>query len=199
MGLERPKLHGEDHMNGVDPIPGLLRGISVTDGTSTVDPTTTETFDPTAFDVSGSPPNAAVALNAYAAYTPVLTADTVNPTKGSGSTVLGRWVRRGKFIHAYGNVRFGGSPALGTGIWSLTLPIANAMGSVPLGIAYLITATGSSEMKFVGIESGVDDSHFSLDYQTAVPIGAQALFGSTSGWTLANGDVLFWNFTYETT
>jgi hypothetical protein len=66
----------------------------------------------------------AISLN-QGTYTPVLTADTTNPTLGAGSVQSGWWKRIDELIVGNAVIRFGTSgTAAGSGTYSVSLPFA---------------------------------------------------------------------------
>jgi hypothetical protein len=73
----------------------------------------------------------------WTAYTPVLTATTTNPTLGTGSSQLGRYVAAGKWITYQYRITFGTSgTAAGSGTYLISLPVAPA---TPVSNAYVGT------------------------------------------------------------
>lgn len=59
---------------------------------------------------------------AWTEYTPTLTATTTDPTLGSGSTAVGRWVREGTLATVVVYVELGATSAAGSGIYEVSLP-----------------------------------------------------------------------------
>lgn len=60
-------------------------------------------------------------------WTPALTASSVNPTLGTGSTATGGYVRQGRLITFYAQLAFGTSGnAAGTGTYRVSLPFTAA-------------------------------------------------------------------------
>jgi hypothetical protein len=58
-------------------------------------------------------------------YTPALTAPTTNPTLGSGSSVVGRYVRGGRMVTVWVRIGFGSSGvSAGSGQYTVSLPVA---------------------------------------------------------------------------
>lgn len=80
--------------------------------------------------------NAALAAinSAWAAYTPVLTATTTNPSLGP-STLIGRYKQIGKTVHYQFMLTMLSGFAVGSGVWLFSLPVA-AQGAVDLAAGW---------------------------------------------------------------
>jgi hypothetical protein len=62
---------------------------------------------------------------AYDPFTPTLTAVTTNPTLGTGSSVVGTFLRYGHRIEGQGDITFGTSGVVaGSGLYAVSLPVA---------------------------------------------------------------------------
>lgn len=76
-----------------------------------------------------------------AAYTPVVTAPTTNPTLGTGSSVLGNYFQLGPWVIGTFDIAFGTSGVVvGSGVYEISLPIAALAGGASAG-----TNAGSGE------------------------------------------------------
>ena len=84
---------------------------------------------------------------AFLSYTPVLTASSVNPTLGSGSSQVGWYLRTGNIVHYWVHIAFGTSgTAAGTGTYYVSLPIVAHTATIALptvGTGRLFDDSGS--------------------------------------------------------
>lgn len=135
------------------------------------------------------------AAGAYSAWTPALTATSVNPTLGSGSSAAGRYLQTGKHVVAQGAVQFGagGGAAAGTGSYNLSLPV-NARTPVTLdgnliGHGYIFDSSTSTIRQIM------------LVYSAAGTVGIRMYDGTVvtnaAPWTWAASDALIVNYSYE--
>ena len=80
--------------------------------------------------------------DAWAAYTPTLTAATTNPT---GWTQTGYWMRAGKLVVAKFKITAGGSMTTGSGQYAIALPTAaNVSGIADIEAGQVTLGNGSS-------------------------------------------------------
>lgn len=64
-------------------------------------------------------------FGAWSSWTPALTAVTTNPTLGTASSTVGRYIKVGKTIIGWGRITFGTSGTnAGSGTYKLSLPVA---------------------------------------------------------------------------
>ncbi|WP_282204551.1 hypothetical protein [Kitasatospora fiedleri] len=136
-----------------------------------------------------------VNTGAWTAYTPTWTAVTTNPTLGNGSLVA-RWCRTGRKVTFAGSLTFGSTSNGGTGIWSMSLPVAAAAnGILMLGDCDYIDAGSNEYLGKAQIVSGASTVGFivktatssssSNNVSNSVPVGA------------SSNTRLHWNITYE--
>lgn len=88
---------------------------------------------------------AADAAFATTSYTPTLTATTTPPTLGTGSTVSGRYVQLGKLVWFQALIVFGTSASAGSGIYSISYPVAADGSNFPIGSGWLVDSNTSNE------------------------------------------------------
>ena len=87
-------------------------------------------------------------VGAYTSYTPTLTASSVNPTLGSGSSATGYYKRLGRRVFGYLDITFGSSgAAAGTGYYGVLLPVQPANRDQPIGIGYILDSDDSLRLK----------------------------------------------------
>jgi hypothetical protein len=193
-------LHAPTHLpDGSDPIEAEL--LTLTDGSLTI-PDVTELFVGAGLkltDLGGG--EGKIQIPDYQTYTPVVTASSVNPTLGGGSSVVGYYVEINKLVHCFGSVAIGTSPSIGTGNWFITLPVPESQLNL-MGQAIIFSpGTGSNQILNMNVEIGPEQggtsSQFLMVYPATWPIGSRVLFGSASAWSLAALDALYWNFVYR--
>lgn len=128
-------------------------------------------------------------------WTPAVTADSGDPTLGSGSSVLGRYIQIGKLVFAYGRISFGTSGvAAGTGTYEINYPVAAATpGVMCWGSAILLD--NSANDRIPGAVYFLDSGEFRIVY--AAGAGADALVTNALPWTWAASDVITFNLVYE--
>lgn len=131
---------------------------------------------------------------AWSNWTPVLTADSGDPTLGSGSSSLGRYIKQGKTVHGWGRITFGSSGAsAGSGQYELSIPEGPMQNSTApvLGTALLYDA--SAALFRVGVVYNLDTSEVRIAYDNSTNLVAS----STAPWTWTVNDAIFWDFRYE--
>lgn len=134
---------------------------------------------------------------AWTSYTPALTASSVNPTLGTGSTASGAYIAAGKLIVVSIQIKFGTSgTAAGTGTYRISLPVA-AVTTRPVlaGAAYLFDSSGTAMAAPVPhIQSST-----TLDfiYPVAWPSGAFTTVGAALPWAWAASDELNVSVVYQ--
>lgn len=175
-------------------------GLEITDGTIDIPRASQLKFDPDRGIVltnPGSGPVAEVDLDVYHPYTPVLTAVGTDPTLGIGGGVSGEYTQLGDFVHAWGQILFGGGATIGTGTWEISLPVPTGVaGSQPIGRAYLganLLAPGGNAITFDCLSA---PTVFVLGFVASFPIGTWTYFDDTSGWTLNSADTITWELHY---
>ena len=127
---------------------------------------------------------------AWNTWTPALTAQTVNPTLGTGSSQTGRWGQVNKIVTGQGRIKFGtAGTAAGTGFYLVSLPTAaQAATSGPCGTVY-ITDGGANAR--VGVLIMATTTTCTIRYD------AGALVTNAAPWAWgANGEINY-SFTYE--
>lgn len=130
------------------------------------------------------------------AYTPTLTAASVNPTIGSGSYVVGRFtLRNGIWCDVSFTVQFGSSGAVaGTGQYFIALPFTTAAditNGVPYcGSAYLRDASGPAAAQ--GLVYAAPSA------ATCSLLTATTTVTNAVPWTWANSDYISGSLTYRT-
>lgn len=137
-------------------------------------------------------------LLAWHDYTPALTA-SVNPTMGASPTLAGRYVKIGRTVIGYADIKFGASgSAGGNGIYAISLPpFAAVTASYPkrVGMGDVYHA-GAAALVRVYLANSTTVNMF---YTATTPTGTQTQVSSTTPWTWTNNDELHVNFQYEAT
>lgn len=88
----------------------------------------------------------------WTAYTPALTASSVNPGLGTSPTQTGRWKALATGLVVFNaRIIFGtGSPTAGTGIYSVSLPPVNASTTIGTIVSIVTLFDSSSSTRQVG-------------------------------------------------
>lgn len=152
--------------------------------------------DQFAVDTSGNLTAAGnITTGAWNTFVPTWTATTVNPTIGNGS-LTSRWMRVGRMITWAGTLSAGTTTNGGTGVWSMSLPVAAASnGVVVTGSANYFNQGDNDYVGVCQISSGASTASFSVKTST----NSQS-FGSVSN-TVPVGTSsttnLRWSITYE--
>lgn len=134
-------------------------------------------------------------VGSWTSFTPTWTAATTNPTIGNGE-LTGAYQVRGDTVLFMGRIVMGSTTTFGSGIWSLSLPVAadltlTAGGQVrPGGIGF---ASDGGSLQVVLI-----DSRAQTDTLSWVAHAGAGFVGPTIPFTWASGDVLTWNYEYPT-
>lgn len=145
-------------------------------------------------------------VGGYDTYTPTLTADTVDPTLGSGSSATGRYKRLGHRVVGDAVIVFGSSgTAAGTGGYGVLLPVEPANRVQPIGIGYVFDYSDS--LRFVVASAAVIPSIWASSTKKAVVLitnTAGTGFGTSNNpvgaavpWTWSANDQLVVSFSYE--
>lgn len=120
----------------------------------------------------------------FGLYTPELTAGTVNPTLGSGSSTSGKWCRLGDFVYAIGDIRFGtAGTAAGTGTYRISVPFpaaspAKATTDTVMGHwRATTTLTGGTGWQTDDVFIGAGTSYMIARYPLTYPTGADTIVG----------------------
>ncbi|MFF3620072.1 hypothetical protein [Streptomyces sp. NPDC002467] len=131
----------------------------------------------------------------YVAYTPSWTASTTNPTLGNGSLTT-RWTRVGKQIHYLGTLILGSTSNGGTGVWSMSLPVAAASaGIVTFGVADYAVAFANDYLGAGQIDSGGTTMVFVVKTSTNSSSAGQV--SNTSPAAASSNSRLYWSIQYE--
>lgn len=119
-------------------------------------------------------------------YTPVLTASSVNPTMGSGSSAFGRYMRIGNFVVVWGQVVFGTSGvAAGTGDYRISLPVTAVLDVTPR-VGMVILNDNSSGAAFslgAAVIVNGQETYFYMQRH-----GSSSFIGAGVPWTWAASD-----------
>lgn len=140
------------------------------------------------------------ALGVYAAYTPTLTTNGVNPTLGAAPVQLGRWTQIGKMVHCYGRIMVGGAGfAAGSGNYQISLPVT---ANVPhanglIGTGKFLDSSTSAFAQVMAQFSGTTTTLFIFTYPLTWPTGAATAVQHATPWAWGQSDEIFWDITYE--
>lgn len=163
----------------VPPIEGMVVSESDTDVLSRHNGSTWQTIaDPTVF-------------TAWAAYTPVWTAASSNPSLGNG-TIAGFYKQTGKTVSAYGRLLVGSTTTFGTGDWRISLPVTaqTTAGPSPVGSA----TAGDASATSAGSRPANTDLITNTTMRFVSPSGVLA---ATVPFTWTTSDDVRWQITYE--
>lgn len=135
-------------------------------------------------------------LNPWSTYVPVLAASITNPTLGTGSSQVGRYVQVGKTVIGDALITFGTSGTnAGSGGYTITLPVAAATATVsPIIGDVFIGCAGLSTRAFALLSTA---STVQLRYPSAAVNGAlsSASNSAPGAWTV--NDNIRVHFRYE--
>lgn len=144
-------------------------------------------------------------VGAYTSYTPTLTASSVNPTLGSGSSATGYYKRLGRRVFGYANIKFGTTAAAGTGYYGLLLPVQPANRDQPIGIGFLLD--WDDMLRFQVCTASVTPNVWAASTSKAILVVNNAAgvgfatgdnpVGAAAPWTWADSDQILVNFDYE--
>lgn len=126
-------------------------------------------------------------------WTPTWTGGTTNPTIGNGS-IVGRYISAGKLVHWYAEITIGSTTTLGTGVYSLDLPVAEVSRRFTFH-GHLFDFSASDFYPILGVRNGSDAVVMKVEPTTAG--NTQRNFTGTVPVTLATSDVIFLGGTYE--
>jgi hypothetical protein len=138
-----------------------------------------------------------VNLPSYAAYTPALTAASVNPTLGVSSTATGRYIQVGELVDVHGKIVFGSSgTAAGTGDYYISLPVNAAANIQGLNVGTCHLVHSGSTIVSVRIDTG-SPGRFFMQYPATWPTGTATNVGAAApvAWTVSYE--LNFHLTYE--
>lgn len=124
---------------------------------------------------------------AWTSYTPTWTSTGTQPVLGNG-TIVGQYVRLGKFVVYRGRLDMGTTTTFGTGIWNFSLPVAFNTSGGQVGVAYLSDATG---ITYPAVAAFFGSNLF------LNAVGGNVI--PTVPFTWAQSDNLLWTAVYEST
>lgn len=143
---------------------------------------------------NGSAAVEALPIGAWQSYTPTLTASSVNPTLGTGSSQVGAYTRLGRTIMGRARIQFGSAGmAPGTGTYRIGLPVA------PVNGGEMVVGTG----RFYDISADdlwVCSAHIENTSAYAVMSFTSTgiyVVGAAAPVAMAASDLFMINFTYE--
>jgi hypothetical protein len=135
-----------------------------------------------------------VPVGAWTAYTPTLTAVTTNPTLGTGGSATGRYTQVDKTVTGWATITFGSGFTAGSGIYSVSLPVAPLTTTIQAGSGRIKVASLYSRVNLFTTSTAVN-----LEYATNIVNGSVAYVASGAGapgtWA-ANDEIRVW-FSYE--
>ena len=131
---------------------------------------------------------------AWAAYTPVWTAASVNPVIGNG-TIQGWYKLVGKTCFVRGNVAMGSTTTFGSGEWYISMPVTASIADSILMSANILDNTTA------WYNATVNGARAGFNYKTAIQYqnvaGTTDSIDSTHPMTWTNSDRFIWNGSYE--
>lgn len=136
-------------------------------------------------------------FGAWTAYTATVTAETTNPTLGTGSTNAGYYAQVGKVVTARFKIQFGTSGvAAGLGAYFVALPVAaaTAQASITVGNGYGYDSSAIALSAFTAYCNTANRIAFL--FNTTLN-GAYAVLGAAAPWTWAANDYFEAAIQYE--
>lgn len=124
--------------------------------------------------------------DAWTSYAPSWTA-SVNPAIGNG-TMVGAYIRTGKFVVATIGLTMGSTTTYGTGTWLFSLPITAAATTMHIGTALIYDASVTTNRRAGAVY---------LSSTSVVAIAADGDVGAAVPFTWTTSDVLRFTITYE--
>lgn len=131
----------------------------------------------------------------YSAYTPTLTAASVNPTLGTGGSAAGRYAQTGKIVNAAGTITFGSSGTnAGSGEYRIALPVTQpaSIGSNVLGTVILFDSSATRFYGATAYKSSTTQMRIAVNESAGQIVLAEA---NVFAWSA--GDLIMFNITYE--
>ncbi len=143
---------------------------------------------------------------AWTSYTPTLTASSVNPTLGSGSSATGYYQRIGRRVEGYVEILFGSSGvAPGTGYYGLLLPVQPVNRNQAIGIGYCFDS--DEQLRFVVASAAVATGLWAASTSKAIIVvtndpgegfgTGDNPVGAAVPWAWEEGDQIHLRFAYE--
>jgi len=135
---------------------------------------------------------------AWETWTPALTATSVNPSLGTGSTATGKYCRINKLIVATFLLRFGTGPSAGTGNYLVSLPVtaAGTQSYYQNELGQILIRDDSTQAQYQTTGYLVSTSTFNPVY-SATYGGALVNVGAAAPWTWAANDSISGLIIYE--
>lgn len=128
-------------------------------------------------------------------YTPALTADTTDPTLGTGSTASGRYLRLGDLVTVQLLIQFGTSgAAAGNGVYEISVPVniaSDVSTVVSVGAGYIRDDTAGKWLPVSAHRFSASTVHMVFDN------GSGARVAYNNPWTWAASDRLSLQLSYE--
>jgi hypothetical protein len=135
---------------------------------------------------------------AWTSYTPALTASSVNPTLGTGSSATGQYNQIGRVVVMRFRIVFGTSGvSAGTGTYRVSFPVnaRSISNAIPMAM-FRITDSSASNSATGWMRYGATD-YFEMVYTAAAPVGAATLVSATAPWAWDTSDSINGVMVYE--
>jgi len=133
------------------------------------------------------------AAAAWTTYTPVWTAVTTNPALGNG-ILTGQYLQVGKTVYYWLNLTCGSTTTFGSGIYSLTLPVACYAGATIFGY---VRGFNSGVATFDGQAIRVTSTTVQIELPTSAASNAMVRLSNTVPWTIKAADTFMISGTYQ--
>jgi hypothetical protein len=132
-------------------------------------------------------------FGALSAHTPVITASGTAFAIGNGA-VAGAYSQIQKWVRYRGKIVFGSTTTFGTGVYSISLPVAvsTAISNIPEWGCWIRDASAPAD--YFGF--ALNDTANTFTVRGVSGFGTSTLLGATVPVTLANGDWVSWDFWY---
>jgi hypothetical protein len=144
--------------------------------------------------LSGSLNGATINNTAWTSYTPVWTANSVNPVIGNG-IITGQYKVIGKTCFVRGNVAMGSTTTFGSGEWYISMPLTASNADAILMTAQLLD-NGSA-----WYNATLNGARAGFNYKSAIQyqaVGGTANdINATQPFTWTTGDRFLWNGSFE--
>lgn len=138
----------------------------------------------------------------WSTYSPALTSTGVQPNIGTTGAGLGRYLRVGDDVTAWGSITFGGAGiAAGTGNYQISVPFprtASNVGTNLIGASIALFNGAATWGFFTGAIMAASASVFTISYPATWPIGALTTVGAAVPWAWNAASMLIaWMVDYE--
>lgn len=142
-------------------------------------------------------------------YVPALTADTTNPSLGTGGSLVGKYYKIFDQIFTWGEFRFGSGASIGSGVYRISLPfrartlisVNNPFDSpIPVGTGQVFDLSSAVDRQPVTVNLGSPD-FLVFTVKMGVAAGTRGVTHNSpiiwSGGVAPGGDGIMWYARYQ--